>query len=171
MVHALYLLRLVLVTPLCAFMPDALLGLANPKHTSALVAWLHKLWHRPYHSCLACLHCFVVFVYLLDDLVCIEFSITPPMMTSSTHPHHRHGTSFASATLCMTASRLARLLCGPQLSLACYFQPRLLFALMLDYLNIRTNGYHLTWETSFTSTLAITSAMHRPLWLHEMLAC
>jgi hypothetical protein len=62
MVRALYLVRPVLITPVRAFVPDALLGLANPAQASAQAAWLHRLQHRPSRSHSLCLDCVIAFL-------------------------------------------------------------------------------------------------------------
>jgi hypothetical protein len=62
LVGALSLVRLVLATPACAFIPNMLLGLANLAYISIQVAWLYRLRHRPSRSHHVCLNCIVTFL-------------------------------------------------------------------------------------------------------------
>ena len=77
-VGALYLVRPVLATPTCAFVPDALLGLANLAHASPH-RWLDYIDFgidppvpTPFASTASS-----PFFYVYDGLDCVDFGIAP----------------------------------------------------------------------------------------------
>lgn len=116
MVGSVHLVRQVMATPVCAFIPNVFSGLANLAHASTVMVRQCRLWHQP--------------------------SSTASPSSSMALPPVRHHTSSMPATwVALTFWRPRQLPSITTILHTTYRQQ--LPVLILDYIDINTNGYRL----------------------------